>query len=300
MYIEVRHMAAVVALARHRHFQKAAEELGTSQPALSRVIRMLEEEVGECLFDRRGRRVVPTPVGEHFIAFAEDMTRWRARKLEDIQMLVAARRGLVVIACLPSLAGEVAALVGRFCAERPQVSVRLMESPANTVLATVRSGAADLGLGVLADGGEFIAHPFRDDALMAVGAAKNPLMAQKKLHWKSLHDARFIAINHGSSMRACVEQAFARHGVPMEPILEVNLMSTAKSLVAANHGVAVLPSSFVDGIGGELDLCAKLLHPKVCRQISLFRRKDRNLLPAALDMESYLLDKRPANAKYQK
>ena len=294
MLIEVRHFTAALALARHRHFQKAAAELGTTQPALSRVIRALEEELGECLFHRGRGRVELTPVGEHFIAFADDLVRWRAAKLEDIRALVSARRGLVVLACLPSLAAEAALLVGRFCAARPRVSARLMESPADQALAAVRSGAADLGLGVLSgDEPDLVAARFHTDALTAAGAAGNPLMAKENLTWSDLGAARVIAMGRGSSIRRCAERAFARCGADFHPALEVNLMSTAASLAAADLGVAILPSSFTDGLRGR-DLLVRPLRPEVRRQIFLFRRKDRYLLPAALEMESYLLENRPA------
>lgn len=292
MLIELKHLAAVLALVEHRHFQKAAEALGTSQPALSRTIRLIEEELGECLFDRRQRRVELTPVGEIFATFADDLMRWRAHKLDDIRQIVAARRGLVTIACLPSLSSTVALLASHFCASYPQVKVRLLEYPADRVLAAVQRGDADLGVGIFPDEEtEFITSLFYTDELAAVGAAKNPLGAKKHLRWEHLRDARIIAMSRGSSIYRYVSEAFIRYKVPLEPVFEVNLMPTATSLAAEDFGVAVLPSSFTNNINHS-DLWVKSLHPRVYRKIMLFRRKGRNLLPAALEMEAYLMRQR--------
>lgn len=287
-------MTAALAVARHRHFQRAAAELGTTQPALSRMIRALEEELGECLFDRGRGRVELTPVGERFIAFAADLTGRRARQLADIRALISARRGLVTIACLPSLAVRAALLAGEFCAARPQVAARLLECPADQALAAVRAGDADLGLGVApADARDLRTAPFHEDILMAAAAADHPLMRRKRPRWADLAEVRLIAMGRGSSVRRRAEQAFARAGRPFQPTMEVNLMSTAAALAAAGRGVAVLPSSFTDHLR-DAAVAARPLTPEARRRLFLFRRRDRRLLPAALDMESFLLDHRPS------
>ena len=293
MLIEVRHFMAALALARHRHFQKAASELGTTQPALSRVIRALEEELGECLFNRGRGRVELTPVGEQFIGIARDLLNLRETKLKDLQALISARRGLVALACLPSLAESLALMTGRFCASRPQITTRLLESAADHVLDSVRSGAADLGLGLLSGGEpDIIASPYLTDALMAVGAARNPLMSRENLQWNDLTKSRIIWVSRDSNTRRGVERAFAQCGANFHPAMEVTLMSTAESLAAANMGVAILPSSFTNNIRGKNPLVRPLI-PEVNREIFLFRRKDHHLLPAALEMESFLLENRP-------
>ncbi len=286
-------MLAVLTVARFRHFQKAAEELGTSQPALSRTIRAIEEELGECVFDRRSHRVSLTPVGEHFVRFAEVLTDWRERGLGDIRQLIAAKRGRVTFACLPSIAASVACEeVRRFHEECPRVSVTVVEAPAASVIEMVQSGIADIGLGIM-PGGESGMHvrPFCTDRLTGVGGAKHSLAKKQPLQWEHLRRANIIAMSKKSSVRLFIERVFAQKKMRFEPAFEVNLMSTAEAMAAANMGIAVLPSGFAGAIRNPAVFVKPLCRPSVFRRIMLFRRKNANLLPAALLMEDYLLSR---------
>lgn len=289
MIIESKHLLAALTLARYCHFGKAAKELGISQPALSRIIRLIEEELGDTLFDRRTRLVSLTPVGEYFIEFARDMIEHRAQRLENIRQLIAAKQGKVTLACIPSVAIEAALEVKRFSEDNPQVNVRLIEASTTDIVSMIKSGIADLGLGILLnEESDIHTRLFRTDSLVAVGRLSSPLAKKKSVQWKDLSTERVITTSTGTSISHFVEEAFTNHNMMYKPVFEANLISTVMAMAAAGMGTAILPSVFTDTLRSSEVFIKTLRNPVVTRQIKLLRRKKRTLLPAALKMEAYL------------
>ena len=124
--MDVRQLGAVVAVVDHGTVTAAAQALHVSQPALSQTIRGLEAELGTPVFHRIGRRMVLTPAGEELVGPARQVLR----DVETVRARVAAvaglRRGHLDLVSLPTLAVDPAsALVGRFRADHPEVTVRL-------------------------------------------------------------------------------------------------------------------------------------------------------------------------------
>src|SRR4029078_2246257 len=133
--MELRQLAYAEAVARHRHFTRAAEELHVAQSALSHQIRRLEAELGTALFSRTSRTVLPTEAGE---AVAERARRVLAEvegvreEVDDLQGLVKGRGS--VGAVLPAGAIDVPALLARFSRDHPGVDVALQEGTADDML----------------------------------------------------------------------------------------------------------------------------------------------------------------------
>src|SRR5690348_1929186 len=102
--VELRQIAYVLAVARHRHVTRAAEELRVAQSALSRQIQQLEREIGVPLFDRSRRRLHLTAAGVAFVARADRLLADLDGLREEMQEFAGLRRGRVAIGALPSVA----------------------------------------------------------------------------------------------------------------------------------------------------------------------------------------------------
>ena len=289
MIIEHKHLHAALVLARYCHFGKAAKELGISQPALSRIIRLMEEDLGEKLFDRRTRLVSLTSIGEYFIEFAGDMVEYRAQRLGHIRQLIAAKHGQVTLACIPSIAIEVVRGVKRFSEENPDVKVRIIEASTAEVVKMIKTGVADWGLAILLNEEPDISSSlFRVDSLVAAGCLSDPLAKKKSIRWSDLSTTNIITTAGGSSIRHLVEQVLTEQKIENKLMFEADLISTVIAMAREGMGTAVLPSVFTDALESPDIFIKPLNHPTVKRDIMLLRYRKRMLLPAALKMEKYL------------
>src|SRR5262245_8852152 len=176
--MELRQLAAVEAVARHRHFTRAAEELHLAQSALSHQIRKLERELGIALFERTSRRVVPTEAG---LAIAE-----RARRVateidgarQEIDELQGTLRGHLWIGPLvPAGDVDVPGLLARFSQAYPGIEVGLREGVAADMLRRLATDELDVAFSLLADRppAEFAVEPLgHEDVVVAFAPDRGP------------------------------------------------------------------------------------------------------------------------------
>ena len=124
--MEFNQLAAVVAVADEGSFTAAAHVLGHSQPAVSQAVRGVERELGVPLFDRHSTGVTVTSAGEAFLAPARQALHDREVARDAVRSVVGLESGHLDIACIPSLAADIAApVVGAFRRRHPAITVRL-------------------------------------------------------------------------------------------------------------------------------------------------------------------------------
>ncbi|WP_293349624.1 LysR substrate-binding domain-containing protein [Phenylobacterium sp.] len=149
--LKFRQLRMLDALARHQSLTRAAGTIGVTQPALTKMVRELEELLGEPLFERHARGVRPTAVGQV-------VTRYARRALADLHRLeeeldLAGEPGhaaVVVAGALPVAAvGIMPAVIRRVRAEHANLQVRIVEGRTETLLAQLEAGEVDLVVGRL-------------------------------------------------------------------------------------------------------------------------------------------------------
>ena len=170
--VDLFELQAFAKLAELRSFRAAAEELALSGSALSRLIARVEDKLGTRLFDRDTRNVALTPQGEALQHLTDRILNEAATALTEFDAYLAARRGRLVLAGLPSVtASLLPRIVARFVALHPDVEVSIIDALSEGVLAAVLEGRADLGFtaGALDSSGRLSFQPLVEDEFMAVG-----------------------------------------------------------------------------------------------------------------------------------
>ncbi|WP_043833494.1 LysR family transcriptional regulator [Muricoccus aerilatus] len=291
MSLSLRQMRAVVAVAQTGSLGRAAALLHLSQPALTVQLREAETELGLRLFDRGARGAVPTEVGQGLVeAFA--------RVLEDLDAVVAGakeaaagRAGLVRLAVLPSVGATVLPTVLlRLRAAHPGIRVVVRDAVAGGVVALVRSGAVELGIGTeIERDPEIEVTPLLEDRMVAVLPAGHRFEARRAIPLSELAGEALVLMDPESSVRALFDRACRAAGTIPLPAYEVTYMSTAVALVRAGLGVGVLPSSAVDLRVAPVLQTRPIRAPEIRRSISLIQRAGRSLSPAAEALRSSLL-----------
>lgn len=277
--MELRQLRYFVAVARQRHFTRAAAALGLAQPALSQQIRALEREVGVTLLDRGGRRVRPTPAGEALLIRAERILAEVASATAELAEFAGARRGRVIVGALPSLAEhQLPTLVAAFHTRHPGIELVLREERTANLLALLAGGEVDLallhqppaalGAGALADQSTVpTLEPLFTEELVAVVAPGHQLVGRATLPIAALRDEPCILTKSGSVVRDTILAACAAAGFAPRIAFESGGNATVRALAAAGLGIAILPRS--EATLGPLPLVALELRPSLTRTVAL-------------------------------
>jgi LysR family hydrogen peroxide-inducible transcriptional activator len=244
----------IVAVARERHFGRAAEACFVSQPTLSVAIKKLEEELEVKLFERGGSEVSVTPVGEDIVRQAQAVIE-QAANIKEIAKrgqdpLAAPLRLGIIYTIGPYLLPE---LVRRVIELSPQMPLMLQENFTVRLLEMLRAGELDCA--ILAepfpDTGLAIA-PLYDEPFLAALPKGHALASRKSVSAEELKQQTMLLLGTGHCFRDHVLEVcpeFARFSSDAEGIrktFEGSSLETIKHMVASGMGVTVVPQLSVD------------------------------------------------------
>jgi DNA-binding transcriptional LysR family regulator len=284
--LTARQLHAVLAVAEYNSFIAAAAFLKTSQPALSRAIKRVEDVVGVRLFDRSTRRIAITTAGKEFVAVAERMLNDLRISISSMREIGQQQRGRIIISSIMSVAnGRLPVIVAKYRASHPGIEIILREGVHGTVLEDIRSGAADLGATYVDDIPDFVeAKRLSREVLAVVVPRKHPLAKSSKrstLTLTELVDFPLVSLPHESSTRRIVDGAAAAAGQILRHAATVTQFATVMSFVRAGVGIAIVPAGAVSGLLDK-DLAAlPLAKPQLSRNVGLIWPRERELTPAA-------------------
>jgi molybdate transport repressor ModE-like protein len=280
--VEMRHLAALDAIARTRSFSGAARELGYTQSAVSQQVALLERIVGERLVERSGgpRPVSLTAAGEVLLRHGRRVVDQLAAARADLAAWSAGSAGELRVGTYHSVGAKILPrVVGRLAEALPDVRVALVETPdEGQLLRLVERGELDLTfmLFPLADGPFVAAELLRDPFLLLV-AEDSPLGARGGR--VALTDVAALPLIAYDRVRDVTRPETHLRDTP-RVVFRSNDDETIHGLVAVRMGAALLPRLSVDrGYPGVRALeIAPGLPPRI---IGLAWHRDRDLLPAA-------------------
>jgi DNA-binding transcriptional LysR family regulator len=246
--VELRQLEYFAAVARHRHFTRAADELYVTQSALSQQVRRLEEELGLALLLRTSRGVELTPAGEDLLARAESILAEVERARTDMDEHAGASRGLVRVAATTGDAVRLPRALATFHAEHPGIRIGLRHGSSGEVVELVRAGAADLAvIGTLASDAPGLASTLvGEEDLCVMCAPDEPLADSGEIGFAALRGRSLVLAEPGSPLRSAVGAACADAGFSPVPLFEVSDPWTVRFLTAAGLGLSVVPRSWLD------------------------------------------------------
>jgi LysR family transcriptional activator of glutamate synthase operon len=279
--MELRQLKYVEAVARHRHFTRAAEELHVAQSALSHQVRRLEAELGTELFERSSRHVAPTDAGEAIAARARRILAEVDGAREEVDELRGVMRGRISIgALLPAGEVDVPALVTRFSELHPGIEVGIREGTAGDMLGYLERDEVDAAFVLLyGDAPEgLVVERLSEDQLVAV-FAPGAAPAKASVRAADLSDRVLVAPRSGSSIKQALDDFFARAGEPLHVSLESGDPYLLRCLVAGGFGTAILPRSLTLREGPPIEV--RELRPAVRLPVTLLWRERRHTSPAA-------------------
>ncbi len=289
--VELRHLRYFLAVARHAHFTRAAEELAIAQPALSQQIAQLEDRLGVLLFDRSSRRIRLTDAGSSLLPKAERILAEVAAAVEQMTEFAGGLRGRVVLGTNQSLSEfTLPKLLGRFHTEHPLIEIALREGMASEMLAGLRDGSFDLAFGDMGSAErleDLHVEPLYEDELTIAVAPSHRLAKRERIDLNELRGENFIVFKPGSALRtALFDQARACRFTPQVAFESADTL-TVRTLVSEGLGITLFPRITL-GPGPPIRMIA-LGPPALTRTISLVYRNSP-AGPAAATFLAYARD----------
>jgi DNA-binding transcriptional LysR family regulator len=255
--VELRQLEYFAAVARHRHFTRAAESLYVTQPALSQQVRRLEAELGLQLFRRTSKGVELTAAGEDLLAHAERILAEVAQTRADMDRHTGISRGVVRVAATAADAPRLPAALAAFHHEHPHIQIALRQGSAAELVALVQQGTVDVAVLALAELPPGVAvTPLADEPLRAAVPVEDDLNGAA-IALEELRGRPFILAEPGTALRELVLDATQRAGYSPLPLFEVGDPATVRFLVKEGLGVGLVPASWLERPGpvvGAADL----------------------------------------------
>ncbi|GAB3257543.1 LysR family transcriptional regulator [Chitinimonas naiadis] len=282
MNITLQQLKAFLTVARYRHFSRAAEALALTQPAVSRSVRQLEDELGFKLLDRTTREVVLTEAGTRVAASVGHALEALEQALFDSLNLNEGLRGRVRIATSPTISANLMPTCIVHCSERyPDIEIALSDQVQRLVVASVHSGEVDFGIIIepiaLAD---LECEPILTEPFLLVCRPDHPFASQTGVSWQALAGQALVLLDYASGSRPLIDRALAAQAVHGKVVQEVGHATTAFKMVAAGVGISILPALALPLPDSDA-LVARPLVPEINRVVMLVRRKNRSLSAAA-------------------
>jgi LysR family transcriptional regulator, carnitine catabolism transcriptional activator len=277
----VRQLRAFVAVYHAGQVSAAAEQLALTQPAVTVLLRELEDKLGVKLFDRSSRSLRRTEAALEAIGYAERVLGELEAMGRSMAEVAGARRGRVRIAATSTVAQTLLPdAVRAFLAEHPEVKVEVEDVAPTEFVETLLTERVDFGVGTLESAVPGLREQvFLEDALAAVAPESADFPAGKPITWKQLAALPLVTVKPGYGVRRRIDAAAETAGVQLRIVHEVALLTTAVAMAGSGLGVAVVPASLV--VPGSPLAVRRLTRPAVPRNVAVISKQERSLSPAA-------------------
>lgn len=231
-----------VALARTRNFTRAAEELHVSQPALSRSIRKLEDQLGKPLFERRPREVVLTELGERLLGRAREILRMIDETLTEFSE--AGRNPRVRLGAIPTIAPYfLPRVLGGFSEVRPDIRVVVQEDTTDQLVRRCSQGELDVVILAFPVAAPLLqVEPLFEEELLLVMPAQHALATSRTVSISALERYPFVTLNEVHCLSENIASFCRRKSVQPVSMERTSQLVTVQELVSLDHGLSIVPA----------------------------------------------------------
>lgn len=278
-----------IAVAKYQHFTKAANYQSISQPALSRSIMKLEQELGVPLFIREGRSVQLTRYGQLFLQKAQQAQSLIQEGIADIQEKISPETGEISVAFLHTLGPHlIPNLIANYKKMFPNISFQLYQGANDYVINQVEKGIADMCLSLPPlHNHRLESTQLNTESLYVVVPAQHRLAKESQVSFQSLKEEDFICFKKGYGLRYLFDEMCAHLQLNPKITFEGEEATTVAGFVLNGLGIAVLPK--ISDIPNE-DLCFLEINDYNCeRTIALSNLSEHFMSPIAKKFKQFVI-----------
>lgn len=276
--------------AKTEHFRKSAEILSISQPALSRSITKLEEELGVALFDRTGRSVKLNKFGQAFLKRVENGLKEISVGIAEINQLKNPHTGIVSLAFLQTLGVTILPeIISNFNHLYPQIEFQLYQDKSYSSINKLLNREVDLCL-ISASGDHPYMnwHPLLNEELFLFVPVNHRFASRESVALGELAEESFVGIRRGMGLRQVIDHFCKEAGFTPVIKFEGEDIPTLAALVSAGIGVGILPA--FSGIASDKIRKISISEPYCYREIGLAWLSGDALSPSTELFRNYIIN----------
>ncbi|MPS29989.1 MAG: LysR family transcriptional regulator [Alcaligenaceae bacterium] len=284
MTFDIRQLNAFLSVVQHGTLGRAAQTLNITQPALSRTIRRLEDQVGAPLFERYATGMMLTSFGQALLPHATLLQRQAEQATEEINALRGLSRGTIRVGAVASAVSLVLPMaIGRVLAQWPNLQVHIVEGVGDLLTDALLNHDIDLAIGVsMPDTTDICVIPDCEwhDISQIIAAATHPLRKRARLRLEDTQGHKWVLPPRGTAPFDELMHQFASRGLPSPDIVvETRSIIAIKSMVAHAGFLSWMPHPMFEAERGA-GLVDALSIPGAAlqRRLMVFRRT-KGILP---------------------
>ncbi|MDG1430394.1 MAG: LysR family transcriptional regulator [Paracoccaceae bacterium] len=229
-----------LALAKTRHFGKAAEEIGVTQPTLSAAIKQLEEQLGVMLVYRGSRFKGLTPEGQRVQEWARQIVSDARSMKEEMRFAHQGLSGNLRLAVIPTALTASSDLTALFVKRHPNVRLSILSRSSTQILEMMDNLEIDAGISYLDDEplGRVVSEPLYSEKYVLVTSQPMPT---KNIGWDELGEMQLCLLTPDMLNRRIINLHLKNAGVQVQPEIEANTITVLISHVLSGNWATILP-----------------------------------------------------------
>jgi len=275
-------------VAKHKSFTKASEELTLSQPALSRSILRLEEEVGVPLLERKSRGVVLNQYGKVFLETVNQVLSNMKETKQTIHDMVDPLHGTISLAFIQTLGSSfVPDLISEFQKEFPNIQFQLSQNISSKILKEIHDANIDIGFCSPLEPHEGLCSiPVLSEELFLIVPAAHRLAGKEMVNLSEVADDPFIFFKPQTALHDLIHNLCNEAGFLPRKVFEGYEERTVSDLVGANLGVAIVP--YLPNLDESKISMVHVQSPKCFRVIQMVWRLNGYMSPAVTNFKGFV------------
>ncbi|MDF2720608.1 MAG: LysR family transcriptional regulator [Paenibacillus sp.] len=290
----LQNLDAFASVVEHGSLNRAAVTLNISQPALSRKIAQLEEQLGVMLFDRKGKKLTLTKVGQICYEYALEQSEQERKLLMRIVEYRSAIQTITIGASLTTLQSTLPDFISLYTRDFPQTDIKAITGKTHEIVSLVKHKKVDLGLvASKIDSAELTCIPLFEDHLCLVLPSYHKAADKPKIEIGELQNLPMILFSKGTWYRILMDELFHRFTVYPDVKMEIDSFEAILRLVSTCNVATLLPKSYLRHSVVENNGLAVRNVPELqqtTRTTSLLFSEDSTLTPLTLQWISKAKD----------
>lgn len=256
----------LIALAREKHFGRAAAACHVSPSTLSAAIRDLETELGVAVVERGKQFAGLTPEGRSVVEYAQRMAASAEGLKQELATLRDGLTGRLRLGVIPTALTVVAALTASFARRHPQVTAEVLSLATDDILARLRRFELDAGIvyveSALAAGLDIV--PIWREHHVLLTSADGRFAGSEVVSWAEAANVPLCLLTPDMQNRRTIDAVFVEVGAGVTPILETNSIVSILAHVGSGHWSSIVPRSVLEQVGTPPGVVAiELVEPAV-------------------------------------
>ncbi|PAD68463.1 LysR family transcriptional regulator [Bacillus sp. 7586-K] len=290
--MELRQLTYFLEVVKHKSVTKAAESLHISQPALSKMIKRLEEELDMTLIIRSNKTSELTDGGVIVMEYAQKILSQIEELSTTLNDLTSLKRGSIRIG-LPPIIGSLyfPSVMAEFHRVYPNISITITEYGGAKVVKSVEEGEFELGVAVLpVDEEEFNIYPIVEDEMKLLIHNEHPLASRETIQLSELMDEEFIFYHEDFALHDIMWERCIQEGFEPKILFKSSQWDFMVEMVGANLGVTILPESICNRVENKQVKIINL-HPSTPWNLAVITKKHKYISYAARTFIDFFVSK---------